>query len=427
MPRPDVVLAARAAYAAVILLATLSRLEPDFDLTQVAPRLDRAFDLTIVARDVVDGLRNVALFAGWGAVWIVTAPGTRLLRSIRDATLTGALLSVVVESTQLLSPKRVASLLDVMTNAGGSFIGASVVVLAALAVHKERGERSFVGIPAFIFAGACLAAAGLEAFIPLFRQAELAGGSGGPFARLLHALDYFDWGSLGVLPLFDLVLFSPVGAFAVAAMVERGASYRRAAKTVALGGAVVFVAIEVARGAASQPIMAGAALVHAVAVALGAAAAAYWMPALTRRLRGPARPRALLLAYAGWLALWVWRPLIPRLSLSGIGAQLSFERLIPLTAHAMRVDLFSVFDIVRQFCLLVPVGALLVVWPLRRHGWLSGPLPAVYLAFALEFGQVFVAGRFFDITDAIIGSAGVLIGWVIVRRSGYFAYGTILR
>ncbi|MGH7577105.1 MAG: VanZ family protein, partial [Longimicrobiales bacterium] len=90
-----------------------------------------------------------------------------------------------------------------------------------------------------------------------------------------------------------------------------------------------------------------------------------------------------------------------------------------------RVDLFSVVDIVRQFCLLVPVGALLAVWPLRRHGWLRGPWPAVYAALALEVGQILVTGRFFDITDAIIGAAGGLIGWAIIRRCGYPVYGTI--
>lgn len=427
MKRSAVAWAARAAYIAVILLATLSRLRPDFDITQATPRLERAFELNLFGRDVVDGLRNVALFAGWGVVWVATAPGARLMRAIGAATATGALLSAIVEATQLLSTTRTASFLDVMTNTGGALAGAVAVVLAAWAVHEKRGARSFIGIPAFVFAGAYLAAAGLEAFIPLFRQDALVGGTGGPIARLSHALGEFEWSSLGVLPLFDGVLFAPAGALSVAALVERGFRYWAAARIVMIAGTVVFVGVELARGAASQPIVAGPALVHAATIALGAAAAARWLPGLSRNLRGAARPQVFLMVYTLWLVLWAWRPLVPELSLSAIGEQLSIRRLIPLTALGIRVDLFSVVDVVRQFCLLVPVGALLAVWPLRRDGWLRGPLPAVYLAFALEAGQILVIGRFFDITDALIGSAGVLIGWTLVRRSGYPTYGTILK
>lgn len=425
MPRPAIAWTARAAYAAIVMLATLSGLEPELDLTQAAPRFERAFDVNLVGRDVVDGLRNIALFAGWGVVWIITAPGSRLLRAVRDATITGALLSVMVETAQLLSQTRTASVLDVLTNTSGALAGAVAVLFAAWAVHEKRGARSFLGIPAFVFAGAYVAAAALEAFTPLFRQEALTGGAGGPFDRLAHALGQFEWQSLGVLPVFDLILFAPAGALSVAALAEFGSSYRTAARTVAAAGIVVFFGIQIMRGAASQPIVAGPAVVHAVAVALGAAAAAHWMPSLTRRLRGAARPRALLAVYAVWLVLWSWRPFIPELSLAALGDQFTMGRLIPLTALGMRVDLFSVVDVVRQFCLLVPVGGLLAVWPLRRHGWLRGPLPAVYAAFALEAGQILVAGRFFDITDAIIGCAGGLIGWAIVHRSGYPTYGTI--
>lgn len=427
MPRPAYAWAARAAYAAVIVLATLSRLKADFDVAEVAPRLQRAFDLSIAGRDVLDGLRNVALFAGWGVVWIVTAPGTRLLHAIRNATITGALLSAFVEATQLLSPTRTASLLDVMTNTGGALAGAVMVVLAAWAVHEKRGARSFIGIPAFVFAGAYVAAVALEAFVPLFRQDELVGGTGGPLARLLQALGQFEWSSLGVLPFLDLILFAPAGALSVAALVERGSTYRVAARTVILGGAIGFAGIEIARGAASLPIVAGAALVHIAAIALGTVAAARWLPGLTRNLRGAVRTGVLLIVYTLWLVLWAMRPFIPELSLSSMSEQLSIDRFVPLTALGVRVDLFSVVDVVRQFCLLVPVGALLAVWPLRRRGWLRGPLPAVYLAFALEVGQVLVEGRFFDITDAMIGGAGGLIGWAVVRRSGYPVYGTVVK
>jgi VanZ family protein len=415
---------ARAAYAAIILLATLAGLEPELGVAGAAGRLARFFDLGLAARDVVDGARNLALFAGWGVVWIVTAPGTRLLRRTRDAALTGAALSAVVEALQLFSPVRIASVLDVLTNAAGALAGAAVTVAIARALDAGRGRRSFLGMPAWVFAAGTAAAAALEAFTPLFRAASVPG-SGGPLSRLLSALAVFEWRSFAALPLFDFVLFAPAGAFAVAAVVEAGSPYDRAARRVAAAGVAGFVAIQLLRGASSQPIVGGAAVVHAAAVAAGALAAARWLPPATQRLRGPARPAALLAAYAAWFGLWVWRPFLPELSGAAIAAQLTADRLVPLSAHAMRFDLFSVADVVRQFCLLAPAGALLAVWPLRTTGPLRGPLPAVYGAFAFEAGQILVAGRLFDITDALVGAAGAAIGWVVVRRCGYPVHGEL--
>lgn len=417
---------ARFAYVGIILLATLTGLEPDFDRALVAARLANAFDPSVAARDVVDGLRNVALFAGWGVVWLATAPGTRIVRRVGEATFSGMLLSVAVEVTQLLSPVRNASVLDVGTNTIGAFAGAAFVVLAAWAIHQKVGARSFVGIPAFVFAGAYLATAVLEAFIPLFGQETLAGASGGMGSRLAYALEAFEWHSLAELPLTRILLFAPAGALWVATLAEEGVGYRDAWRRTALGALALAVAIELLRGGAGQPILAGSALVHASAAALGAWIAARSIPPLTVRYRGPARARVLYLAYAVILILWSWRPFAPLLSIEGFAEQLAVGRLIPLTSHAMRMDLFSVADVARQCLILMPVGALLAVWPLRRIGPLSGFLPGVYVAASLEVGQLFLADRFFDVTDALVGIAGVLIGWVLVTRTGFRPYGEAL-
>lgn len=106
--------------------------------------------------------------------------------------------------------------------------------------------------------------------------------------------------------------------------------------------------------------------------------------------------------------------------------QLTLERLTPLAAHAMRFDLFSAVDLLRDFALFFPVGALLAVWPLRREGRLSGPLPGIYLVCLIEAGQLFLSERLFDTTDALVGISAVLIGWIIVRRSGFSTYGELV-
>jgi glycopeptide antibiotics resistance protein len=420
-------LVGRLTYVGVVALATLSGLDFDLDPGRIGDRLRGALAFTFRGGDAVDAARNLLLFAGWGAVWVITAPGDRLPASVRAATLSGALLSVSVELVQALSRTRTTSILDVATNTGGAFAGAVLVLVALWAIRRRRASRSFVGIPALLLAVPYTAAVAMEALIPLLRQELLPGAAGGPVARLGHALSLFEWNSLLDLPLLQVPLFAPAGALLVAALAEAGRDYRSALGTVAVASLAGSILIELTRGALSQPIVAGAALTHAAAIAAGAWAAARWLPGLTTRLRGRHRPLALFVTWAVILTLWSWRPYLPVASIAELTEPLSMERLIPLSAHGMRFDLFSVVDVARQFCLILPLGALLAVWPLRRTGLLQGPLPAVYLAVGLEAGQLFVAGRMFDSTDALVGVAAALLGWVLMRRTGFPIYGEALR
>jgi LPXTG-motif cell wall-anchored protein len=416
----------RLAYVAVILLATLTGLEAELDAERIRRRLALAFDTDVRPADVVDAVRNIALFAGWGAVWIVTGPATHLLRRIAGATLTGAALSIFVEIVQLTSIRRTSSILDVATNSAGALAGAAVVALAILLLRRRREARSFIGMPAAVFAAGYGAAVALEMFIPLFQPETLPGASGAFMSRLRHAMEQFEPASLLEMPLLNLLLLPAAGAFAVAALAESGWSYRRAWPLVAGVGALLAASLEILAGGAGHPIIAGAVPINALALAGGAAAAAHWLPGLTTRLRGRQRPLALLAAYAALLCLWAWRPFTPDLSADAFMQQLTLERLTPLAAHGQSFNIISVVDVLRQFALLAPVGALLAVWPLRHRGWLAGPLPGVYAAALLEAGQLFITGRLFDVTDLIIGGAGALIGWVIVRRSGFGVHGAML-
>ncbi|HMC19888.1 MAG TPA: hypothetical protein VKH16_11690, partial [Gemmatimonadales bacterium] len=105
--------AARWGYVAVVLLATLTQLHPSPDLTAAGARLARAFTPSLGWRDAIDGLRNTVLFAGLGAVWVVTSPSGAVRAEIRRATLVGLALSATVEGLQVFSPVRTASIVDV--------------------------------------------------------------------------------------------------------------------------------------------------------------------------------------------------------------------------------------------------------------------------------------------------------------------------
>ena len=122
--------AGRWAYVAMILAACLSGLHLSSDLHAAGARLVRAVSLSpsLSWADVVDGLRNVVLFAGFGVVWMLTSPRAGDRAEIRRATLMGLVLSACIEGVQVFSNARRASVADVASNTIGAAAGAVVVV-----------------------------------------------------------------------------------------------------------------------------------------------------------------------------------------------------------------------------------------------------------------------------------------------------------
>lgn len=416
----------RAAYLCVIALATLSSLGFDPRVADALARIPRAIDPRLGLRDVVDGARNVALFAGLGVTWVLTAAPGPVRRSIAAAGVLGLALGAAVETVQLFSSIRTASILDVATNTVGALVGAAATAALLRWVAARRRHRSFVGVPGALFAGGYGVAVVMESFAPLLRQDRLPDPGGGVVARLDLALGAVTAASWLRLPIADVLIFAPAGMLGVAAAAEGGWTYGAAAVLVATVAAIVLPVVEVAHGIAGSAIVPGAVLVHVAAIGLGAWGAAVGLPRATRAARGPARPAWLLAGYAAVLACWSWRPFVPVSSAAAVAAQFSAEHWIPLRALAGRVDLFSVADVVAQFALYFPLGALLAVWPLRPRGALRGMAPAAWVAVVLELGKMLVAGRFFDITHILIQIAGAGAGAALARRAGYAPHGAVL-
>ncbi len=409
-----------------MLLATLTQLEFSPDLAAAAHRLGGAFTFSLGWRDAIDGLRNVALFAGLGAVWVVTSVAGKVRDDIRRATLTGLGLSVLVEGLQVFSPVRTASLVDVTTNAIGTLIGALAVGFAIAALRQAKGGRSYLGVPAFLAAGAYALVVLCEGVTPLFRSEPLATIEGGPLSRLRAALHLALPLSLGEVPVLDILLFAPAGFLAVMMLAEHGRDARRVWPVVAAAGAGIALAAEPAHGALGLSIRWEAAATHALALAFGAWAAQRWLAPLTQTLRGSTRARAALIAYAGLLVLWGWRPLLLETNGTAILAQLTPARLVPLASLAERVDAFSALHVAQQFFLYLPLGGLLAVWPLRLAGPWAHLRPAFWLAGVIEAGHIVIEGRYLDMTNALLACAGLGIGWIMVRRSGFTPYGAAL-
>ena len=418
--------AARMAYVAIILVATLSNLHFDSALVDVPYRLHRALILSPHLSDAIDAVRNILLFAGLGAVWVATSRLSRPGATLLTLTIVSMLLSGCVEALQLFSPIRNASLIDVTTDTLGGLFGGLTTLGAFAVIHEGARKRSYIGIPAIMIAASYGLATIMEAFVPLFRQELLPQLGGSVGERIGRAIDAIRISSLSQLPFVDALIFFPAGVFAVTALVESGWSAPVAAATVVIGAAFIYPVVEVLHGVAALPIILGAGLIHVAAASLGAVVAAIWIAPFSRRF--PIRTRASLIAvaYSLIIMIWSWRPFRLDLSLASMSEQFTGDHLIPLRALASRGDLFSVTDVISQGVIFFPLGALLAVWPLARKGKLRGLLPAIYLAIVLEAGKIPISDRFMDVTHILIQSAGAALGFLLVRRLGYAVAGEML-
>lgn len=420
-------IAARVAYVAVVLLATLADLGFSTNLDDATVRLARAFTLSISWGDAVDGLRNIALFAGLGAVWVVTSVTGNVAREIRTATLVSFLLSTTVEGLQVFSPIRYASILDVTTNTLGGLGGAIVTTMLLIAVRKAKRDRSYVGIPTVLIAGPYVTAILCEMIAPLFESDPMRFAEGSPMTRLALALQAawpLDWNEI---PVVDIPLFVAAGALTLALMRERRGATSLQWIGVAIVGAVVAIVAHVSHGLFSLPVRWEAVITDALSITFGAWIADRYLGRFTQAYRGSARARTVIVSYIALLVLWGWRPLVIETRWSAIIAQVSVDAFIPLSGLSSRVDVFSALHVAQQFLLYLPLGAMLAVWPLRTSGRWSQLWPAVLVAVVIEFGHIVVAGRTFDVTNILLAWAGLAMGWVAVRRSGYQPYGTALR
>ncbi|MDF1504817.1 VanZ family protein, partial [Roseisolibacter sp. H3M3-2] len=215
-------LAARLAYAAVILLATWTGLRFDGDTFLAGVRLWRAVHPVFRPNDVLDGVRNVALFAGLGGVWVVTGDPARMGRALLGATAAGLALSLLAESLQLFSPVRMASVLDLATNAGGALLGGAAVAYAIAVTARRRARGQTTVVPHLLVAGPYLGAALLEAFSAWGRPDRTPGAWGGPRTRWAASVAEFLRAPHAPPAWSDVLLFAPAGFLAARVLLERG-------------------------------------------------------------------------------------------------------------------------------------------------------------------------------------------------------------
>ena len=354
-------------------------------------------------------------------IWIVTAP-KRAWSVIGEVVGAALVLSGAIELIQILSPRRMASILDVITDTLGTLVGALVMSSLITLVYRDRGRRAWLRVPTWLLAGAYSGAVLAEAAGPLFRQEFLPLTGINPIARLRHALQLSHLAPANANVAIDLVLdaflFAPAGALCMIALREKGIDGRKSLLLIMLFATVAFAGAEALHGIFAIEIVPLAVPAHVGGVLVGALIAL----ALYRYQRGdtpsPRMLRDVWITYAVLLVLWGTRPFIPHIDLALISEQLSRSHLVPMASLATREDLSSVMHVVRQSLLFMPAGALLAVWPLSERGGLAHLLPVVYAAIILELSHLVVQGRYFDTTNIMLAVAGAMVGWLVVRTAG---------
>ncbi|MBC7843644.1 MAG: VanZ family protein [Gemmatimonadaceae bacterium] len=410
----------RIAYLGCIAIATLLHLGFDPSLAHAVDRLQRAIEPTLGFKDIVDAARNVALFLGWGATWVLTSEAPTRRRDALVATVTGMLASLSVESVQLFSAFRTASVIDVATNTAGALLGALALWLMERRAIGDMRRGTMIGIPGWLPASALLLTAFGLAFAPSSRASLTVTWVSSPSARAravseMAAIDV-PWTALAT----DACAWLIVGLFVAVAIDDRAGRIRwrqLIAWLVLVPGLIV--GAHIGRAAAGLMREASSEMVQSVGAAigllLGLLIVPRWRAAVTARSTR-ALHLAMLAAAFGMLMTWTPAGWAAR---SGATA-FSWRQLVPMMSLFQRQDLSSVFLVLQKAGLGAAVGACLA--SRKRVGEpRPGLRAAVLYAAVLELGQVFVPGRYPDVTDVLItGSAACLVA-VLIERADHGA------
>jgi len=409
-------LAVRVAYLVCIGLATLLNLDVDLSLANALDRLRRAVEPALRLTDLIDGARNVALFFGWGAIYTLTARIPLTRRDVGVATLIGMLASLSVESAQVFSPARIASLLDLLTNTLGSLFGALVLWFVERRAISDMRRGTMIGVPGWLPAGAVLMVAFGLAFTPSNRVGQVVSWSRSPLDRL-REVGSFDprivpWPAL----VTDALAWLVVGLAVAVAISDRTGQIRRRqllAWLVLAPG--LLAAAHYGRGMVGLQREQLTVAVQTISLALGLLTGLIAVPAWRRHFTARsdrAMHIGLLVVLLGAVLSWTPHFSIP----DPTRPRFSWPQLIPMMSLLQRDDLASVFLVLQRAGLGAALGACLAA---RRR--LGVPYPrlraAIGFAVLLEVGQLLVPSRYPDITDVMITSAAAILVAALVERA----------
>jgi len=371
---------------------------------------------------IPDLVQNLLLFLPLGFLGFLATPRLSFYRPALAGLLwvmAGFLLSFLIEAMQTMSVLRIASASDLASNTLGGLFG------VALARHyqfhwahrlRRLADALRARHPAALMALLWLFLVTYDMWAPLLPTLDI-GLVWGNLKQFL-ATPFADR-PLGAR-LYEIGLFFGFGAALCNALPSRGAAAR--VLLTAFWGTGIALAAELAQiflwGHVADL---GAWLWNSLGLALGVLA----MAALARRARpeGDGRQRVPPL---GWSLLFVG--LLPGLralapfrfgDLQQAADNLTWSGLLPFWGSFVNVNALTVANLLEIMLAYAPLGFVLA----RGGGTVFGVAARVgLLALSYEFLQLFVVGRSFDVTEALIAMAGGLLGrrlclWLEERRA----------
>ncbi len=408
--------AVRIAYLLCIATATLLGLGLDTSAANAADRFRRALDPSLSFRDVIDAARNVALFVGWGATYVLTSPAPTTRRDVLIATVLGMLASITVESAQTFSQFRVASVADVFTNTLGALIGAVSIWMIERRATTDMRSGTMIGVPGWMPAGALLLNAIGLAFAPSTRATMHIAWDATPGGRAAAiaarpALDV-PWPAL----ISDVAAWLVLGIGVSVAIGDRTGRIRPVqllAWLLIVG--LMLPLVHLGRDMAGLQREAGTLVLQACAVSTGLLAGVFAVPRW-RRLITARSTRAFQLGglVAALGAIIAWSPAGWAVSAD---SHFSWRQLVPMMSLFQRQDLSSVFLVLQKVGMGAAVGACLAART-RMGEPRPGVRAAVLYAAVVELGQLAVPGRYPDMTDILITVASAGLAAVLVERAG---------
>lgn len=145
-----------------------------------------------------------------------------------------------------------------------------------------------------------------------------------------------------------------------------------------------------------------------------------WLRSVSNERASRGRFDHLLTFYVVGLLIYMVLPLDLTIRPAEIWRQLRDGKIELIPALPSEIDFDTVFAVLRDFSVWIPVGMWSVVWmtPRRRpcRTFLGGMLLSCGLLVATELAQVFVYSRYSSTSDVLLGLMGAAMGAGLMRR-----------
>jgi VanZ family protein len=366
----------------------------------------------------MDLLSNLLLYMPLGLLIAMRAslaedhtPMTDLLLAV----LAGAMLSLVIETIQLMSPTRVAGVHDLLMNTAGAAVGGAIgaargrEIWAALCRQLRWWWAEHPLRLAAVGLGVLLAADALYPFLPTLDVSTVW--------RSLKAVSLNPRAELADKPAIDWIVRALLWAVAVMVLAPAVSAPGRSRRSQAVAAAfLLMLALEAGKAfiEARTPSLAASA-VSTVGIAVGAGLSLL----LAGRFSPTGQRSWACIALVLYITYLAWQPFDFTLDRAVLEQSLpKGDQWLPLYHYAMRGRPADVFLFVRTLLLFgawVAIRQINAPRPIRQYV-LRGALAGLILGIILEAGQLLLPGRYATTTDLLCCLAGGALGGLLAKQ-----------